>query len=192
MFWISPRLSFLAWCEGGLFVWFAKLLPFTGNSIMVWRLTSTRVLIRLPWVSITEADIQALFDHLPLVTGIKMMIVSRVHFLSLTCCQFSWASLFVAESPRVLIFSSSSLCLGTQLTITLIWLFAGPGTTELLFSPGPSASQEPTLGPPLRLASRHSALIAIWLAVRHLRASHWLSASSNLSPRPRIGRERTR
>ena len=25
----------LAWCEGGLLVWFVKLFPFTGNSIIV-------------------------------------------------------------------------------------------------------------------------------------------------------------
>ena len=74
-----------------------------------------------------------------------------VHFLSLTCCQFSWASLFVAESPRVLIFSSSSLCLGTQLTITLISQFPGrPLSTELLVrrlsrAPAPAAARLTTL-----------------------------------------------
>ena len=43
---------------------------------MVQRLTLMSVLIRLLLVSLTEADIQALFDHLSLITGIKMMFTS--------------------------------------------------------------------------------------------------------------------
>ena len=66
-----------------------------------------------------------------------------VHFLSLTCCQFSWASLFVAESPRVLIFSSSSLCLGTQLTITLISLFPGRPLSPLSCYLAPAPLKSP-------------------------------------------------
>ena len=92
-----------------------------------------------------------------------------VHFLSLTCCQFSWASLFVAESPRVLIFSSSSLCLGTQLTITLISLFPGPGTTELLFSPSSAHLKSRLSGP--RCGSPHD--------TQHWSLFDWLPATSS-------------
>ena len=133
---------------------------------------------------------QALFDHLPRITlsGCSLLVIYLLSILQgVTIC--GWVPSSVNFQLQL---SLSRHSINNYTDLTISW-DPGPGT-ELLFSPGPSpgASQEPALSLPLRLASRHSALIAIWLAARHLLASHWLPASSNLSPRPPIGRERTR
>ena len=83
-----------------------------------------------------------------------MMIVSWCSLLVINLLSILLSVTICGWVPcLVLIFSSSSLCLGTQLTITLISLFPGrPLSTELLFSPG--ASQEPRHSGP-RCGSPH-------------------------------------
>ena len=129
----------LAWCAGGLvaLAWLAKLLPLTGNSIMVplgghcWVTAgSLRGHCEVTRRGLLQCLPQAPLDHPghgPALVWLEVALLVMSIFCSVSRILAAWCS-----APLL-----CRRCLDTQLTITLISPFPGAG-------PGPGSRARPS------------------------------------------------